>query len=110
MRSGNGLNSSGRKPPPHLIPEQRTDLVSDQPVQNAPCLLRIHLVLIDASWLFERFLNGVFGDFVEKNPVNVSGFAGKLFKQMLTDRLSFAIRVRCEVDVLDIFGRRLSVP
>ena len=38
------LHASRGKPAPHLVPQQRRDLVAHQPVQHAPRLLRIHQV------------------------------------------------------------------
>jgi hypothetical protein len=71
--------------------------------------LSIHQVQIHRQRLFERLLNGVLGDFIKHQPEElgpVFGLRLELFLQVKADRLPFAIRIGCQVDVIHTLGRR----
>ena len=87
------LDTARRQSASHLFPKQRADLVTYEPVEDAPCQLGLDLVRVDPAGVLECLLNGVFGDFVEQNSINVLGLAPEFFRQMLADCLTFSVRV-----------------
>ena len=46
---GHGLHASGGYSTTHFVPQQRRDLVPDQPIKHAAGLLRIHQVMVDVA-------------------------------------------------------------
>src|SRR5205814_10238089 len=52
---GDRLHAARREPAAHLVPEQRRELVADQPVEDAARLLRVEAVLVELAGLLERF-------------------------------------------------------
>ena len=108
----NRLHTPGGNSATNLIPQQRRNLVTDQPIQNASRLLRINQIAIDFARMLERFLHGTLRNFVEGNALNGRAFLlllgflpakqipAQLLRQMRSNRLTFAIRVRRQVDVV----------
>ena len=101
-----GLHAPGRKAAPHLIPQQRRNLVPHQAIQHATRLLRVHQVLIDLAGMLEGRAYCPRRDFVEHHPENM------IFPQLrflLTfARLSFlflACAIRAVLPVLGGHGR-----
>ena len=97
----NGLHTSGRKPTPYLVPQQRRYLISHQPVQHPSRLLRVHKVFIHITSLQKRSLHSLLRNLVERHPTNlrfVLHHRKQLNRKMRGDCLPFAIRVRREVD------------
>ena len=43
------LDAAGREAAAHALPEERADLVADQPVEDAPGLLGVHPLLVDPA-------------------------------------------------------------
>ena len=66
-----GLHASSRQAPPHLVPQQRRNLVAHQAIQHAPRLLRIHKVLVDLPGMLEGRANCSRRDLVEHYPENM---------------------------------------
>ncbi len=66
----NRLHASGRKSAPNLIPQQRRNLVANQPVEHAPRLLRVDQILIDCARMLERRLHRALGNLIERNALN----------------------------------------
>ena len=52
-----------------LSPEQRTDFVAHQPVQDAPGLLRVHQLHINGAGMGKGFLHRLPGDFVKDDAL-----------------------------------------
>src|SRR5207249_4278126 len=95
---GDGLHPSGRKPPAHLLPQQRADLVADQPVEDAPGLLCVHLPAVDLPGVPHRRKDRLLRDLVELHPVELLPRSAQLLLEMPADRFPFTIGVGCKVD------------
>src|SRR6476646_2169769 len=62
------LHAAGGDPAADFVPQQRTNLISDQPIENAACLLRVDDVLIDSTWSFDRGTNCFRRDLIKEDP------------------------------------------
>ena len=92
-----------------LVPQQRADLVADEPIEHAPRLLRIDHLQIDRARMLHRFLHRLLGDLVEHQAVDLFLLRPELFGQMPADRFAFAIGVGRDVDVGRILRRALQL-
>jgi hypothetical protein len=54
---GDGLHAPGREPRRDLLPEHRRHLVAEEPVEDAPRLLRLDELLVDGARVRERLLD-----------------------------------------------------
>ncbi len=110
---GDGLHAPGGEPAPHLVPQQRRDLIAHQAVEHAAGLLRVHQVLVDLARMQEGLLHRALGDLVEGDAMEgdaallfllaAAAVFGKLFRQMGGDGLALAVRVGRQIHG----GRRL---
>ena len=82
----------------HLLPEQRAELVADEPVEEPPGLLGVDHVHVDRADVAERLLDGPLGDLVEGHPADpvVGQVEGLL--EVPGDRLALAVGVGRQVD------------
>ncbi len=106
---GNRLHAAGREAPPHFVPQQRRNLIAHQAVQNAPGLLRVHKILVQVASVLEGLLHGLLGDLVEGHAANLFPLFGgcpQLQRQVVSNRLALAVRVRRQKDLVRL-GRRL---
>ena len=92
-----GLHAAGTQPLPDLAPQQRTQLVTHNTVNNAACLLRVHHVHVDFARFAERRLHCVGRNFVELNAAGVARRQPQQVRQMPANRLALAIRVGCQI-------------
>jgi hypothetical protein len=109
---GHGLHAAGRKPAAHLVPQQRRNLIAHQAIQDAARLLRVHQILVDVARVLEGLLHGLLGDLVEGDAANLLslfGVGSQLQRQMVRDRLAFAVRVRRQVDFVCLGGQLLQL-
>ena len=103
---GDRLHPARGQSPAHFVPQQRRNLVSHQPVENASGLLRFNAVQIHLPRFLEGFLDSAGGDFVKHHPEKLgSGFFGLLaalsvlrvvaqfFLEVIADGLAFTVRV-----------------
>ena len=104
---GNRLHAAGREAAADLRPQQRRDLIADQPVENPAGLLGVHHRHIDRMRVLERLEDGVFGDLVQLDPLRVLEL--QELGQMPCDRFAFAIRVGRQVDFRGDLRGRLEV-
>ena len=111
---GDGLHPSGRKSTANFIPQQRRNLVADQPVEHAPRLLRVYQILVNGAGMFESRLHRPLGDFVERDPLNArrdvrifflllfllrgAAIACKFSRKVCCNSLAFTVRVRRQID------------
>ncbi len=95
------LHAPGGEPAADLGPQQRRDLVADQPVEDAPRLLRVDARHVDRVGVLERRQRGVLGDLVQLDALGVLEL--QQLGEMPRDRLALAIGVGRQVH----FGRRL---
>ena len=103
------LYAAGGEAGADFAPQERREVEADEVVQRAPCLLCVHQVHFELARVGDGLLDGVLGDFVEGNAVDVfvierAAFAQD-FAQVPGDGFAFAIGVRCEVDVFGGFRR-----
>ena len=91
------LHAPGREPAADFGPQQRRDLIADEPVENPPRLLRVDRGHVDLVRVVERRQRRVLGDLVELDPLGI--FELQELGQMPRDRLALAIGVGREVDL-----------
>jgi hypothetical protein len=65
------LHAARGEPAAHLVPEDRADLVAHQPVEDAPGLLRVDLLLVDLAGVLERVLDRALRDLVEDHAADL---------------------------------------
>ena len=102
------LHASGGEAAADLVPEQRRNLVADQPVEHAARLLRVDQVDVDVARMLERFLHRALGDLVEGHAADgdrvlllllaVDAVAAEFFGQVGGDGFALAVRVRRQID------------
>ena len=100
---GHRLHAPRREPPPDLVPKQRRNLVTHQPVQHAARLLRVHQVLVHVPGVLEGLLHRLLRDLVEGHAVNLLPLFGRgsqLQRQVVRNRLALAVRVRRQIDLV----------
>ena len=100
------LHAPGGEAAPDVVPEQLRDLVADQPVDDAPGLLRAHPVLRDLPGLLDRARHRRLRDLVELGAVEL-GLRGLLLQQLVqvpADRLALAVGVGGEEDAVGLAG------
>ena len=91
------LHSARRKSATHLVPQQRRYLIAHKPIEHAPCLLRIHKILIHIASVIESFLHRLLRDLVKGDAANLFPLFGRgsqLQSQVIRNRFTFAVRVR----------------
>ncbi len=96
------LHAAGRQSAPHLLPQQRRQIETDEVVERASRLLRIHELLGQFARLVDRFLDRALRYFVEHHALN--GFVAEhvvFFEHLVhvpRDGLALAVRVGREID------------
>src|SRR6184192_1204502 len=106
---GDRLHAARREPAAHLVPEQRRELVADQPVEDAARLLRVEAVLVELAGLLERLEDRLLRDLVEQHAMDVLPPRAELLRDVPGDGLALAVGVRRQVDVLLVLGGFLDV-
>ena len=97
------------KPAPDLVPEQRADLVADQPVEHAARLLRVDHLLVDLRRLLERREHTLLGDLVEHQAADLLAIArAELLGEMPADRFALAVGVGRDKDLGGLLRPRPS--
>ena len=78
---GDGLHASGGKAAADFVPEQRRNFVTDDAIEDAASLLRVHQMLVHLRGLLESGFDGFLRDFVEHHAINFgrSAVRGRLF-------------------------------
>ena len=105
------LNPTGRESGSDRLPQERTDLISDQSIQNSACLLRFDLVEIQGLRGLESTLDGALGDFAEGHPLEAAPVVieAEVVGNVIGDRLALAIRVGSQDDTLGLLGLALDL-
>ena len=65
------LYAAGGEAGADFAPQERREVEADEVVQRAPCLLCVHQVHFELARVGDGLLDGVLGDFVEGNAVDV---------------------------------------
>jgi len=97
---GDRLHAARREPAAHLVPEQRRELVADQPVEDAARLLRVEAVAVELAGLLERFEDRLLRDLVEQHAMDVLPRAPSFCAMCQANGLALAVGVGRQVDVL----------
>ncbi len=92
------LHPAGGEAAAHLLPEQRADLVADQPVEDPARLLRVVLGLVERARVGDGLLDRLLGDLVEEHPHRVG--VTELLAEVPGDRLALAVGVGGEEDLV----------
>ena len=66
-----GLHASSGKAAAHFVPQQRRNFVTDDAIEHAASLLRVHQIFIHLGGMLERGLDGFLRDFVEHHAINL---------------------------------------
>src|SRR5437870_706467 len=107
--AGGRPHAARREPAAHLVPEQRRELVADQPVEDAARLLRVEAVAVELAGLLERLEDRLLRDLVEQHAVDVLRPRAELLRDVPGDGFALAVGVGRQVDVLLVLGRLLDV-
>ena len=94
-----------------LEPEQRTDFIAHQPVQDAPGLLRIHQLHINGAGMGECFLHRLPGDFVKDDALGrlVLPVPARGGLEMPGNGFALPVGVRSQKDVAGLVAGRFEV-
>ena len=103
------LHASRAESAANLVPEDRADLVADEPIEHAARLLRIDHLHVDGARMLHRFLHRLLGDLVEHQAVDLFLLPAELFGEVPADGFAFAIGVGCDVDVGGVLRRALQL-
>src|SRR5439155_5978589 len=64
------LRPAGTEAAPHLVPEQRADLVADEAIEHTPRPLGRDHLLVDRARMVQGLLNRLLRDLVEREPMD----------------------------------------
>ena len=101
---GHGLDTTGGDAAFDFFPEQRGNLVADQTVEDAPCLLGVEQVAVQLAGVGQGVAHRARGDFVELDAADLLVLVLDEFGHMPGDGLPFAVRVGREVDLFGLGG------
>ena len=93
------LHASRAESAANLVPQDRADLVADEPIEHAARLLRVDHLHVDRARMLHRFLHRLLRDLVEHQAVDLFLLRAELFGEVPADRFAFAIGVGRDVDV-----------
>ena len=103
------LHAAGGKAPVHLAPQPGRELVAHQTVQHAAGLLGVYAIEIDGLGVRDGLTDRRRCDFVERNAHIVLRIHIEKLGEMPGNRFAFAIRVRCQKDVLALVRCLLQI-
>ena len=87
------LDAAGAQPPRHLLPQQRREGVTHQPIEDAPGFLGMHQLHIEVAGVLESPADGLFGDLVKHHALH-GHLGAKQLQQVPADALPFPVFVR----------------
>ena len=97
------------RPAPHPPPQDRRDPVADQTVQDAPGLLRVEQLQVDAARSKEGVEDRVAGDLGEGHPLGRGGILAEQRGDVEGDRLPLAVVVGREDQVVGVLEGALQI-
>src|SRR5439155_15976813 len=100
------LDAAGGESIPDLLPEEARHRVADEPVHDAPRLLRVHEVLVDIARVLEGLLDRGRSDLVEGDAPKLGLRDLDEVGEVPGDGLAFAVEVGGEPDMVG--GLRLA--
>ena len=96
------LHSAGAQAPAHFLPENRADLVADQPVEHAARLLRVHFLRVHINRVLEGGQDRPLRDLVEDHAAELGlrllALAAQLLREVPADGLALPVGVSGQVD------------
>ena len=102
------LHPPGAQVPGDLAPQQGADLVTHEPVEEPPRLLRVDQVHVDRADVLERLLDGAVGDLVERDPAHPLVGESQGHLEVPGDGFPLAVGVGREVDDVGLGGLLLQ--
>ena len=99
------MHATGTQSAADLFPKQLGNVVPVQPVQDSASFLGVDQSTIDLARIFDRFLDRFLGDFVKNEPMDGDFWLQNLV-QVPTNRFSFAVFVRREIEAVGVFESR----
>src|SRR5208337_1734297 len=105
----NRLHAPGADPALDLVPQQRTYLVANQPIEHSARLVRVEQVVIEVRGIGDGLLDGGGCDFMEQHAADVGLGLAEVFGDVPRDRLAFAVGVAGEVYILLALGGALDL-
>ncbi len=116
---GHGLHAACGEPSAYFVPQQRRNLITNQTVEHAAGLLRVHQIAVDIAGMLERILHGALGDLVKRDPADsdrrlltllaVHALATEFLGEVSSDGFAFAVRIRRQVDGVGRLGQLLQL-
>ena len=104
------LDTPSRQPTLHLIPEQRAELVANEPVENAAGLLGVNQVTINLAWVIDRLLHRAPGDLLKDHTVDRRALRHiHRLGDVPRDCLALAVGVSREIDRVGTTNRLAQV-
>ena len=94
------MHPAGGKTLANLFPEEGTDFITHNPIQHPARLLCVDQLHVNFARVFHTVGDAGFGDFIEGHTVILIFTHTQNLGQMPRNRLSFAIRVGCEINLL----------
>ena len=101
---GHRLHAPGRKPGPNLAPEQRTEGVAVEPIDDPPRLLGVDEMPVDGARMRKGLADRGLGDLAEGHTAGLRDVEAGGLGDVPRDRLAFAIEVGREVDEVGLSG------
>ena len=95
---GNGLDAARRESSLHLVPEDRADLVTHEPIEDAACLLGLVSVAVQGQGVLDGRQHRVLRQVVEEHAVERFALGPDLLGDVPGDSLALAVGVRGEED------------
>jgi hypothetical protein len=106
---GHRLYAPGAESPSHLFPENGTELVAYQPVQDAPGLLGLVFIEIKGQRFAERLQDRLFRQIIEKDAPDLRFFGGNFLGDMPGNGFSFPVGIGGQIDKIRLPGRFFQV-
>ncbi len=104
------LHAAGAQAATDLVPEDWTDLVADEPIEDTTRLLRIDHLLVDDRRLIQRREHTFLGDLVEHQAADLLAVAGaELLREVPANGFTLAVGVGRDEDFCRLFCRGLQL-
>ena len=95
---GYRLHAAGGQASGDFGPQQRTELIAHNAVQDAPGLLGVDFVHVHGAWMVERLRDRALGDFIENDALRFLRRQLQGAGQVPGDRFALAVEVGSEID------------
>ena len=94
----NGLHPASTQPRFDAAPQNRANLVSNESVQDAPCLLRVDKCHVNLPWTLNGIQDSPFRDFVIDDAIDRFLRLFEFLGEVPTDGFTLPVRVCGEID------------